>query len=159
MSVQARIRGSVPVSEKKFYTGYIEVPGITAAAAHAAGDALGDKFTFDVPISGTITVAVLLDKDDEGIELDLVLFTNDFTATADDSAFAISDVDLENFLTTITFATFKNYANNQTSAAAALGLDYLAPKRKLWAQVVTRGASTIAAANMPMISLTGVSDE
>ena len=149
----------VHILQKKFYTGYIQVPGIATGAAYASGDAVGTRFSFQVPKSGTISVATYLDRDDEGLEVDLVLFTKEFIETADNSAFAITDADLQSFLTTITFATFKNFANNQTSVAAALGLDFIAPDRSVWAQLVARGALNIAADNFPQFSLTGVSDE
>ena len=153
------VKQPVIVRQVNFYTGWVNVPGIGTGAAYATGEAVGTKFSFEVPKSGTISVAVFLDKDDEGLEMDLVLFTDDFLETADNAAFAVTDNDLKNFLSTITFATFKNFDANQVSTAAALGLDYVAPKRRLWGQFVTRGAPNIAAGNLPQFSLTIRVDE
>jgi len=137
----------------------IAVPGITTGAAHAAGDALGISFIIPVPRSGIIQTAILYDLDDEGIETDLVLFSKPFTGTADDAAFDVSDVDLPNSIGTITWSTFKNFASNQVSTAAALGLAYVAPEKLVYCQMVTRGAPNIAAANIPLVSLIILADE
>ena len=77
-----------------FSTPYMEVPGIGTGAVYAAGEAFGSKFHFNVPKRGVIQTVIMLDLDDEGIETELWLFRNDFTATADNSAFAITDLDL-----------------------------------------------------------------
>ena len=153
------VKQPVLVRQQNYSTGYVPVPGITAAAAHADGDALGTRFTFQVPRSGTISVATYVCRDDEGIEVDLVLFTAPFVETADDAAFAPTDVDMLGFLSTITFSTYKNFGSNQSSMAVNIGLDYVAPDRTLWAQFITRGASTIAANNMPHVALTIRADE
>src|SRR3989304_2968583 len=87
-------KGDILVAARVFKTARIIVPGIGAAAAYAAGDAFGDKFRIQVPREGTIATVVFLDLDDEGLQKDLVFFTRDFTATADNAAFAVSDVDL-----------------------------------------------------------------
>ena len=144
----------VQVAYKVVKTGFVTVPGIGTGAAYASGDALGTRFSFEVPLFGIIETAVLLDKDDEGIETDLVLFSDDFVDTADNSPFDVSDSDLQRFVSTITFGSFKNFASNQVSVAAALGIAYVTPSRRLWAQLVTRGTPNIAAANIPMVSLT-----
>jgi len=159
MAIKTEVLNVVRVVNKTFKTPLVAVPGVGTGAAYTAGDALGTLFTFDVPRSGIIHTAVYLDMDDEGIETDLVLFTGPFDYTADNAAFTVSDEDMHEFLSTITFATFKNFAVNQVSTAAAIGLAYVAPQRKLWAQVVTRGAPNIAAGNIPLFSLTIISDE
>ena len=159
MPFKVEVQGLVRVGNRMVKTPFVTVPGIGVAVAYVTGDAMGTIFTFDVPSSGIIHTAVMLDKDDEGIETDLVLFTAPFDPTTDNSAFAVTDADMQAFLTTITFATFKNFSVNQVSTAAALGIAYVAPERKLYAQVVTRGGPTIAAGNEPMFSLTIISDE
>lgn len=156
---KVEIEGLALTGAKVFFTGYVEVPSIVAAVAYVAADAMGRKFSFDVPKSGIIHTAVMLDKDDEGIETDLVVFVGDFTDTADNTAFDVLDSDLHKFLSTITFATFKNFASNQVSSAAALGLAYVAPEGKLWCQMVTRGTPNIAANASPMVGLTILASE
>ena len=159
MPFKVEVLGMVRVGGKTVKTPLLVVPGIVTGIAYTAGDAFGDKFEIPVPLSGIIHTAVFLDKDDEGLETDVVLFTGDFTATADNAAFTVADADFHNFLSTITFAAFKNFAVNQVSSAAALGIAYVAPQGKLWAQMVARGAPNIAAGAAPMLSLTIIADE
>lgn len=159
MSFKVEVQGRVWVAGKTFRTPMLTVPGIPGGILYTTGDALGAKFEIDVPISGIIHGAMFVDRDDEGIETDLVLFTGDFTATADNLEFTVSDADFAAFLSTITFSTFKNFALNQVSSAAAIGLAYIAPQRKLWAQLVTRGGPTIVLGSGPLVSLTILADE
>lgn len=159
MAWKFTVDGPVQVINKTVRTGPTTIPGIGTGAAYAADDAFGRAFSVTVPRSGIIQAATFLDRDDEGIETDLVLFNKPFTDTADNAAFTVSDADMENCIGTITFATFKNFALNQMSTAGAMGLAYIAPERKLWIQAVTRGAPNIAAGAEPMISLVIIADE
>ena len=132
---------------------YVPIPGIGTAAAYAAGDAFGAKFTFDVPRGGVIEAAIMLDLDDEGIETELWLFDQDFTATADNSAFAPTDMDLLKLVAVISITNFADAANNRVGINNGMGLPYAAPTGKLYCQCVTRGAPTIAADNIPLLAL------
>ena len=154
------VLGLVRVVGKTVETPLIEIPGIGGGAAYGAGDAFGTKFIIDgVPKSGVIHTAIFLDKDDEGIETDLMLFRDDFTATADNDAFAVVDADMEKFIGSVTWVAFKNLGANQVSTAAALGLVYVAPLGRLFCQCVTRGAPNIAAGSEPKIRLLILSDD
>lgn len=126
----------------------IQIPGIGTVSAYAAGDAFGDKFTIKVPKQGVISTAVFLDKDDEGITKELVLFSKDFVAVTDNAAFAIRDHDLERVKGVIDFDDFRNYGNNQVCVAYP-ALYYEAPEGRLWGQFVTRGADNIAVGALP----------
>ena len=138
---------------KIFSTGWIEIPGIGLAAAYTAADAFGGKFEISVPSKGVIQTAMMLDLDDEGIETELWLFSGDFTATADNDAFAVTDVDLLKLEVIIGIVNFANAANNQVGINNGLNLAYLAPKGRFWCQCVTRGTPNIAAANIPRVAL------
>lgn len=144
---------------KSVRIGPTTIPGIGTGVAYTAGDAFGAAFSMDLPKQGIIHAATFVDKDDEGIETDLVLFNKPFTGTADNEAFTVSDADMENCIGTITFATFKNFAVNQMSTAGAMGLAYIAPEGTIYIQAVTRGAPNIAAGASPMVSLVILSDE
>lgn len=159
MAFPVEVKGTVRTVGKTVRTPLANIGGIVAGIAYASGDAFGTMIEVPVPGSGIIHAAVFIDKDDEGIETDLVLFDAPFDQTADNAAFTVSDADMEKFIGTITFATFKNFAVNQVSTAGAMGLAYAAPLRKLYIQAVTRGAPNIAAANFPMFSLVILSDE
>ena len=132
---------------------YVQIPGIGKAAAYAAGDAFGGKSTFDVPKSGIIEAVVMLDLDDEGIETELWLFGRDFDATADNSAFAPTDMDLRKLVAVISITNFANASSNQVGINNGLSLPYAAPTGKLYCQCVTRGAPNIAADNDPLVAL------
>ena len=153
------VEGMVRVVGKVFSTGIVTIPGIGTGAAYTSGDAFGTRFTIQVPVSGIIHTALFVDKDDEGIETELVIFNDDFIAVADNAAFAVTDKDLENFIGTIRFVNFQDWTNNQSSTAAALGLTYYAPQRVLYIQAVTRGAPNIAAGSIPVIKLLILADE
>lgn len=159
MGFVVEVRGRVQVVGQTFATPLTTIPGIGAGAAYAAGDAFGDKFTLNVPHSGVIHTALMLDKDDEGIETELVLFAGDFTAAVDNAVFSVTDADMEGFVGTISFTVFKNFGANQVSTVSAIGLTYVAPQGRLWVQAVTRGAPNIAAANIPMVRLLILADE
>lgn len=132
---------------------YTQIPEIGKAAAYASGDAFGGKFTYPAPKAGIIETAIMLDLDDEGIETELWLFDRDFVATADNSAFAPSDMDLRKLVAVISIVNFANAGNNQVGIANNLGLPYHAPEGKLYCQCVTRGAPNIAADNDPLVAL------
>ena len=142
------ITGLVQTWSEVAATRKIQVPGIGITVAYTSGDAFGSKFSIKVPKQGTISDAVFLDYDDEGLAKEIVLFSKDFTDTADNSAFDVSDRDLANCVGIISLTTFYNYTSNQVGMATP-ALGYVAPKGVLWGQFVTRGADNIAANNIP----------
>jgi hypothetical protein len=133
-----------------FRTQRIQVPGIGTGTAYAAADAFGTQFTVEVPNDGVISTIVFFDLDDEGIQKDIVLFDKDFTATADNSAFAVNDDDILRCIGVASVNTYFNFANNQIGVATP-ALAYTAPEGRLWGQLVTRGTDDIAANNLPQL--------
>jgi hypothetical protein len=131
------------------------IPGINATAAHAAGDALGTTITFTgVPIFGIIQSAMLLDKDDDNIAIDLIIHNASFTETADDSAYAVSDSDNESIIDVVEFGVFVDLVTSRVAFGRGRGHLYSAPAGTLYCQAITRGASNISAtATMPMVQL------
>lgn len=128
------------------------VTGIGTAAAYTTADAFGGKFALDVPVSGTILNIIFLDKDNEALNKELVLFSADFTATADNAAFAPTDADIANCIGVVAVDTWFSYnANAVGIGTPALG--YIAPSGRLWGQFVTRGADNIADGSIPLFSL------
>ena len=140
--------------DRTFDTGPIVVPGIDPGA-HAAGDALGGLMEFLVPEIGRLDSAVFIDVDNEGSEVDLVLFNQPFVATTDNAPFAPTLSDIKNMVGTISFSLFKAFNANQASTPTGIGLNFVAPHGKLFGQNVCRGAPTIAADNPPQIELHG----
>lgn len=140
---------------KVFASPFVDIAGIGTGAAYASGDAFGGKFTIEVPKSGRIETLIMLDLDDEGIETELWMFRGNFAATADNSAFAISDADLLRLEGIISVVNFANANNNRVGINNGLGLTYSAPEGVLYCQCVTRGAPNIAAGNIPKLLLRG----
>lgn len=142
----------IPVVSRLYVTDSYLVPGIGTAAAYAAGDAFGTKFSFIVPDVGTITLIGFIDYDDEGSEKDFVLFRRDFTATADNSAFNVSDADMAFFVGAPPVNIFTNFGANQVGVAAP-NLDYRTEDGHLYCQIVTQGIDNIAAGSIPQVFL------
>ena len=146
------LRDGIAIKSPVFVTGQIEIPGIGTGAAYAAGDAFGNKFVFKVPKEGTIANVVFIDKDDEGLNKELVLFNKDFGQTGDNQAFSPGDPDLHDSIGAVSIETWYDYALNQLGMATP-ALSYVAPEGQLYAQMLTRGADNIAAGAIPRIYL------
>ena len=101
-----------------------ETPTVTAGA-YSALDAVGGKLEFeDVRTAfsnhGHIVRAMLSDKGKQSSLLHLILFSEDFTATADNAAFAVSDADLLNVVAVIDF-TAANYVDFDANSFCTTG--------------------------------------
>lgn len=142
-----------------FKTSLIRIPGIGTGSAYAAADAFGTAFALQgLPTRGTISTVVFLDHDDEGINKDLVLFQAEFTGTADNSAFAVSDDDLRNVVGVIRIANWFNFGSNQVGMSTPALYYSTRPESAstMYGQFVTRGTDNIAAANIPEFFFTVV---
>ena len=94
------------------------------------------------------------DIDDNGVEVDLILFKAPITVVTNNTPFGVSDTDVRSIAATITFGTFLNLVNNQSSIASGLLETYTAPRGKLWGQMVIRGTHTMAANSPPLVGMT-----
>jgi len=100
----------------------IHATPVITAGAYSALDAVGSKMEFtDVctPYSNTASIVQGYVKDNtkENALLYLVLFDRDFTATADNAAFAVSDADLLNVVCVLEFAVADYISFNANSMA------------------------------------------
>jgi hypothetical protein len=141
----------------------LKIPGIGAGAAYADGDAFGTLIQLPGVFragawSGAIVGAFLLDLDDEGVQVDVPLFVQPFTPTADNSAFAPSDADLLNLRGVLSIDTFTNWSNNQFGRSSGSPWWVSGTSTSLWTQLVIRGAATIAAGAEPSLGLVVVPD-
>lgn len=146
--VQLDSRGGLLTSGPLFDTGLISVD--VGNGAYADGDAFGKKFNFAVPPVGTITQVIFYDLDDEGVPVDVVLFETDFTATADDSAFAVSDDDLLRCIGVVSITSFVDVGGARIGMAQPV-LSYNVPSGILRAQCIIRGTPTVAAGSEPYL--------
>ena len=104
----------------------IHVTPVVTVGAYSALDAVGGKLEFEdacTPYSnsGSIKQAHVSDKNKQNALLYLVLFDQDFTATADNAPFAVSDADLLNVVGVITFGV-ANYSSFNANSFASMGL-------------------------------------
>ncbi len=140
---------------------FVQVPGIGTGSAYADGDAFGsliklsDVFRSDKR-SGTIVKVVLYDLDDEGLPVDFVFFRRSVTATADNSAFAISDTDNLASVGFISVTDFRNWGNNQLGQNITDRLWCTSDSTDLYLLLVIRGAANVAAGSEPWITVSVV---
>ena len=139
-------------------------PAITAGA-YTSGDALGGLLNFASAAAvaggrGTITKVVIVDDDNKLQPIDLVLFNQTFTATADNAPFAPSEADLENCIGHISIAA-TDYASFNANAVATkrnVGFDYTLTGTSLFGQMVIRDVGGYAAVDDLTIKITVILD-
>lgn len=130
-------------------------PTITAGA-YSTGDAVGGMLTFPDMFeagfhTGILQSVVIVDDAKQSVKLELHLFDQTFTATADNAAFDPSDADLENYLgfVTIEATDYADFTDNSAALVSNVGLLIKsgAPSTSvaLFGQLVVRGTPTYAA--------------
>lgn len=142
------------------------IPVISNGVAYAAGDALGNMLVFTniSPITGgkgIITKVVITDEDQQDAPVDIIFFPQNFTATADNDVFGLSDADLQNSIGYIDVAAtdYSDFANNSMATktsglrmpfefSLSAGID------DLRAQMVIREAATYGAVDAVQVALT-----
>jgi hypothetical protein len=152
----------IPAPAGRTVTCKVQVPGIGAAADYTSGDAFGTMITFEnvfrpEKMSGVIVRVFMQDFDDEGLQKDLVLFTRPFTGTADNSAFAVGDVDAAACVGVIVIDSFVDCGGFRIGQEDP-GIWVSGESTNLYAQLITRGADNIAAGAVPNIAIVVVPD-
>ena len=154
MGIWANIRNIVRVrSPGNIATSVVTLPGVGTGAAYAANDALGTQGSIAVPKSGVIETAILYDLDDEGSQVDILLFNAPPAEETDNGAISISNGDLRNLVDVLEFTAFVDLIDNRVSILRDRGVAYVAPEGRLWFQAMTRSVPNIAAANTPQFKL------
>jgi hypothetical protein len=129
-----------------------QTPTITAGA-YSAGDAVGGKLEFanaarDANGGGWITNMSIVDDAGQDVEMELWLFSEDFTAIADNAAAEFSEADLENLVTVISTSLDSWIASGTPSAIdveCTRRYDCTNGGTSLYGQHVTRGTPTFVA--------------
>lgn len=147
------IKNLVTTQKSQFDTGWMQIPGVAISSAYTAEDAFGTTLTFNVPKIGKIDSALFIDKDDEGIEMEFVLFNDVFVETVDAAAFAPSDADLGKVVGSLMFSIFNDYNANQISHADTPKIHYNCPSGIMRGQFKTSGTPNIAANNLPSVRI------
>lgn len=128
--------------------------GIGTGSAYADKDAMGTTaFSFPVPAEGIIITGTYYDLDDEGLQVDLWLFDEQPSAQTDNSAFTLTDADLQKVIGVIEFTNAKDAVNGQVMQSNGLNIAYKAKSQLVYAQLQARGALNIASSNLPAFAL------
>ena len=137
-------------------------PAISAAGIYAAGDALGGLLTFANAAdsdygSGVIQALVVIDNDQEMDGLELHLFNQAFTPTANNAPFDPTDADLENWIGFLEVAA-GDYADLNDNSAAILRnqnlpFNLVSGGTSLFGQLVTRATPTYTAVDDIIVKL------
>ena len=152
----------------KRVTTLIATPAISAAAAYTAKDAIGGLITFtnaafaDVG-SGIIHSLTVVDNDSEEAPLQVHLFNQTFTASADNAIFSPSDADLNKFIGVVGVVDTDYFPLDDNSVATVTGLNLpfnlVSGGTSLFAQIATEtGTPTYTAATDLTIRLGIVKD-
>lgn len=122
-----------------------QIPGSDSAVTIETGDTIGRCFSINVPTSGVVISARLLDFDDEGVQVDVYVFKEKIADIATDSPYAPTVAEGFTFLTELNFIPWTDQGVFRTSEIKNIGVGYSVPSGLLWFQAVTRGGITIAA--------------
>ena len=155
------IEGVVPFSTKGiFTTARFSPAGIVTGAAYADLDAIGTlPVEVAVPQSGTIMSAIYYDLDDEGLQVDLWLFSSRPGVRTENAQFDLSDGELITVIDVIQFVGFRDAASGQVSIQNGLNIAYnLGPSSSIYIQLQARGALNIAAGSLPAFRLSILPD-
>ena len=141
-------------------TALVQIPGIAAATALDAGDAMGTKEMFSedrhgkpLPQRGIIIGAKLIDRDDDTLSATMHIFSANFTGTANNLALAISAADAENWVTSMGFDDGVDIGSAKVHEITAWNSPYYSPTQRLYWQFSTAGTPNIAANLMPLVQL------
>jgi|GEM_PF-1388066 len=127
-----------------------QTPTVTVGA-YAANDAVGGLLTFAgaaryAGYGGVIRDVIILDDAGQDAELELWLFSQTFTAMADNAPWAPSEVDLRKLVAIISTGDGAWFAAGTPSAARIeVSQRYDCVGTSLFGQLVTRGTPTFAA--------------
>lgn len=119
---------------------------------YTSGDALGTRQTVNVPKHGVIMGIVVVDRDSEEVNLDVVIYTDATAGTADNAAYAPTDAELDTCLGAVLVDTWKTFSTNSIGVVDNIGLPYWVPTGTLEFQCVTRGTPTYTAATDVRVS-------
>ena len=127
-----------------------QIPGIAAADAFDANDAVGTVFAIRVPHVGIIENFKLIDPDDDTLALTAHIFKKQFIGAASDAAFTISAADSLNFVTSVLFDSPLDIGSAKVYEEVGSSY-YEAPEGLLWCQCSTTGTPNIAAGKSPVL--------
>ncbi len=111
-------------------------------------DTFGKIVKLKVPQRGEIRSAIYYDLDYEGLQVNLHIFRRSVTQIAPEDAWAPSDADILDLVTTLSFVSYVNHSNSYTFELTNIGKAYTAPKGFFWIQAQCVGAQDMASAEV-----------
>lgn len=125
----------------------VEATPTITAGAYSSGDALGGLLTFENVVEAdgdgfTIDGFVITDLGKQSANIDLVLFDDSFTATADNAAFDPSDTDLLKCLGVIPSGAYSEFNDSGVMRRSGIGFNGVLVGTSLYGQLVVRGTPT-----------------
>ena len=139
-------------------------PTITAGA-YASGDALGDKLIFvDTPFTDYLIHSVSVhDLDQQKVPIQLVLFSENFTESADNTPFSLSAADARNVAYTFNFSSYADVATDVSISllsVMSLPMTNSSTDRKiLYGQLIVNGTPTFTTTSSLIIKVGLLEDE
>ena len=145
-------------------------PTITASVAYTADDALGGKLTFSDVVrdvgnltkrSGLLHSIKITDAAKQKAAMDLILFSADFTATADADAMDIIPADQPKVIHIVSIAPgdYSDFVRCSVATLANLSIPVKLATAHLYAQLVVRGTPTYAAASDITVEIRFIPDD
>lgn len=132
-------------------TKFIAVTPTISTGGYTVGDAMGGRLEFagaaQDGFGGVVCSVNIVDLAKQTAEIDLVLFSGAFTATADDAAFDPSDADLTNYfisVITIEATDWKQFNDNSVATKFVTAPFRLDNGTTLYGQLVDRTGVTKA---------------
>lgn len=143
----------------------IVVTPVIDTAVYAAKDNVGGLLTFTDAVrsagaTGTILSAVLVDKDQERVGLDLVLFRAAITAPTNNAVFAPTDTELLDCVGHVPFYTadYADFSTNSVATKPNLSIPFDCTGTSLYGALVARGTPTYTSTSDLQVALTILQD-
>lgn len=140
-------------------------PTISSGVAYTSGDAVGGKMVFskatDQKRTALLASVVILDKAKQNSSLDLVCYSGDFTATADNAAYAVSDADNTKAVVAVSIPNTSYIDIGGSSLAIISGVSELfatTEDNSLRCQLIARGTPTYTSTSDIQVTLTFLQD-
>lgn len=137
----------------------LQVTPTISTGIYAAKDAIGGLLTFSSAAratGGTIFIQslVVVDKDQERADMELVLFRATFTAPTDNAVFDPTDAELLDCVGVIGVGPWYDFNDNSVASVNNIGLEVSLAGTDLFGALVSRGTPTYTGTTDIVVTLT-----
>jgi hypothetical protein len=99
-------------------------------------------------IKGRVTSITVLDKDDQGLALDVVVMKSEVTLGTENAAVSISDTDAEAIAGIVSVTSYIDLINSRFASALMDPVEFTVTDKSLWIGAIARGAPTHTASGI-----------